>query len=134
MPRDARILRRIEGLLGERHIAAPPYETLEVGIGDRVPVDPEVIDCDTMGRRFFRIVPVRAHEKSASGDEHHLPQCALLLLVRGSAGNSAFRGVQLQSVAGHGAGETRASAFTGELEGHLVTLHAASQLTGATAV
>src|SRR6185312_205199 len=57
----------------------------------------------------------------------------LLLLVRGSAGNSAFRGVQLQSVAGHGAGETRASAFTGELEGHLVTLHAASQLTGATA-
>src|SRR6185312_15683549 len=75
---------------------------------------------------LLRVMPVRPHEKSTSGDERHLFQ-GIALLTGGRAGHS-LRRLHLQAVAIRRSGESRASAFSLELQGDPGPLYAAMQL------
>ncbi len=78
----ARIVRRIGDGLREGDVSGRFDEFLELPVGDRRAIDPEAVDRDAMDRRFFRIVPVRAHAERAAGNEQHVPNDASGRAVR----------------------------------------------------
>ena len=63
----ARIVLRIGRDLGESDVAGRPHEFAELPVRDRLSVHPEAVHGDAMGRRFFRIVPVRPMRKVPPG-------------------------------------------------------------------
>ena len=67
------IVLRVGRDFGEGDMAGRFDEILELPVGHRRPVDPEAVDTDAMDRRFFRVVPVRAHAESTAGNPDHTP-------------------------------------------------------------
>ncbi len=61
----------VGGALGERHVSRRRHERRERRVGDRVSVQPEPIDPDTVGGALFRVVVVGSHEEHATGDPDH---------------------------------------------------------------
>jgi hypothetical protein len=68
--------------LGKRHVACFIDEFSELPVGDRGAVDPKIADGDAVGRRLFRIMPVRSHAVSAAGNEHPVRRRRLFLQLR----------------------------------------------------
>ena len=68
---DAGIILRIGRDLGKGDVAGCFDEFLELPVGHRLAVHPEAVDGDAMGRRFFGIVPVRAHAERAARNPDH---------------------------------------------------------------
>ena len=68
----ARIVLRVRRDLGEGDVAGRVDEFAELPVGDRRAVDPEAVDRDPVDRRFFGVVPVRAHAERAAGNPHHV--------------------------------------------------------------
>src|SRR5580704_14611583 len=66
-----RIVFRVRGNLGDGDVTGRFNKLPELAICDGGRVDPESVDRDAMGGRFFGIVPVRSHPISAAGNEHH---------------------------------------------------------------
>src|SRR6516164_9532774 len=62
---------RIKRPLGECHVAGGGDERGEVGISDSVPVDPEAVDPDCVRRPLLRIMRIRSHPESATGNLCH---------------------------------------------------------------
>src|SRR5262245_59158874 len=60
------------------HVLGCLDELAKLFIGDRVPIHPKAIDGHLMRRRFFRIVLVGSHEKSAAGDPDHIFEWRLI--------------------------------------------------------
>ena len=71
MRQRARIVLRVRGNLGKGHVAGRLDEFLELPVGDRRAVDPELVHRDAVDRRLFRIVPVRSHTERAAGNQNH---------------------------------------------------------------
>ena len=69
--KDARIVLRIGRHLGEGDVTGRFDELLELPVGHRRAVHPEIVDRHAMNRSFFRIVPVRSHAERSTGDEDH---------------------------------------------------------------
>src|SRR5262245_30632235 len=74
----ARIILRFRRALGGRHVLGRLDELAKFFIGHRVPIHPKALNGHLMRRRFFRIVPVRTHEKSAAGDPDHVFEWRLI--------------------------------------------------------
>jgi len=67
----ARIILRVGRDLGKRHMAGRANEFLELTIGYRMTVDPEVTSGGAMCRRFLRVMLVGSHAEGAARDLHH---------------------------------------------------------------
>src|SRR5262249_15359498 len=68
----ARVILRSWGSLGGRYVLGRLDELAKLFVGHRVPVHPKAINGHVMHRRFFRIVLVGPHEKSAAGNPNHV--------------------------------------------------------------
>jgi sec-independent protein translocase protein TatC len=69
--RQARILPRIEAVLGDGDVARGRDEGGELGVGDLVAVDPEGADGDLVRRAFLGPLLVIAHGEGAAVEPHH---------------------------------------------------------------
>src|SRR4029453_15243966 len=67
----AGVVGRVGDPLGHRHMPGCPGEAGELGVGDGVPVDPEPVHADLVGRRLLWVVVVRSHQVAAAGDPAH---------------------------------------------------------------
>ena len=63
---------------GERLVPGGADEFFELSIGYRGAVDPETVDADLVGRRFFRIMLFRAHAERVAGYPNHVRRRRLL--------------------------------------------------------
>jgi hypothetical protein len=61
----------VEWTLGQRHVAGPRNETGEVGVGDRVNIDPKTAYRDEVCGSLLGIVAIGAHSERASADPPH---------------------------------------------------------------
>ena len=93
----AGIVLRIGRNFGEGDVAGRLDEFLELPVGHRRAVDPEVVHRDAMDRRFFRIMLVRSHAERAAGNENHIRKGRLLRplcscnVVHSPAASNTFR-------------------------------------------
>ena len=71
----AGIVLRIGRNFGDGLVSGGVDERLELLVGDRRRVDPEAVDGDAMGRRFFGIVRVGAHAERAARNPDHIAAC-----------------------------------------------------------
>lgn len=73
----------VEWSLGNGLVAGLRHKALELGVRDRVAIDPEAIDANAMDRRLLRIEVVRAHQEIASRNPLHVLARWLVLRRRG---------------------------------------------------
>src|ERR1700758_1633374 len=68
----AGIIFRIGWNLSESHMSGSADKFLELPVGHRCAINPEIADGGAMDRRFFGIMSIRSHAESAAGDLDHI--------------------------------------------------------------
>src|SRR5262249_50017036 len=74
----ARVILSFRRALGGCHVLGFLDKLANLFVDRRVPIHPKALDGHLVGWRFFRIVPVRTHEKSAARDPDHIFEWRLI--------------------------------------------------------
>ena len=62
---------RVRGALGPGDVAGGLHEPAELGVGDRVLVDPEAVDAHRVDGPFLRVEVLGPHLEGPAGHVHH---------------------------------------------------------------